>query len=112
MAVQDFESAESYRTQNADWRWRTADELYQAWVQQKYWEGTRIPRASIGVYTCFEQVESMLPKILSAVFSDNPWFQADPDGQTTPEQARHWRNVLLEQLDETRVREIHRRCIK
>ena len=112
IAVQDFNRAEQYRTQNADWRWRNADELYQAWVQQKYWDGTRVPRASIGVYVAFEQVESMLPKILGAIFGDMPWFQSDPILGTTPEQARQWRGVLLTQMDEARVREIFRRCIK
>ena len=36
IAVQDFNSAEAYRTQNHDWRFRTADELFLGWVQQKY----------------------------------------------------------------------------
>lgn len=112
IAVQDFHSAEQYRTQNCDWRWRSANELYVAWVQQKYWEGTRMPRASMGVYVAFEQIESMLPKILSAIFSDNPWFQADPVGQTTAKDASLWRDTILDQLDRTRVREIFRRCIK
>lgn len=112
VAVQDFHAAEQYRTQNCDWRWRTANELYLAWVQQKYWEGTKMPRASIGVYVAFEQIESMLPKLLSAIFSDNPWFQADPVGQTTPQEAAMWRDTILDQMDRTRVREIFRRCIK
>ena len=94
VAVQDFQRAETYRTQNCDWRWRTANELYQAWVQQKYWEGTKVPRASIGVFVAFEQIESMLPKILSAIFADNPWFQADPLGQTTAAEAAQWRDVI------------------
>ncbi len=112
IAVQDFNAAEAYRTQNCDWRWRNANELYVAWVQQKYWEGTRMPRASMGVYVAFEQIESMLPKILSAIFSDNPWFQADPVGQTSAKDAALWRDTILDQLDRTRVREIFRRCIK
>ena len=112
VAVQDFSSAEQYRTQNCDLRWRNANELYVAWVQQKYWEGTRMPRASMGVFVAFEQIESMLPKILSAIFSDNPWFQADPVGQTTAKDATLWRDTILDQLDRTRVREVFRRCIK
>ena len=112
VTVQDFDRAEQYRTQNCDWRWRNANELYLAWVQQKYWEGTRMPRASVPVFVAFEQVESMLPKMLSAVFSDNPWFQADPVGATTPQQAAQWQSLLLDQLDRARVREIFRRSIK
>lgn len=112
VAVQDFQAAEAYRTQNADWRWRNSDELYQAWVQQKYWEGTRIPRASIGVFTAFEQIESMLPKLLSNIFSNDPWFETDPEDGSTPEAARLWSRKLLGQMDRMRVREIYRRCIK
>lgn len=112
VAVQDFGKAEAYRTQNCDWRWRTANELYQAWVQQKYWEGTRIPRASIGVFVAFEQIESMLPKILSAIFADNPWFQSDPLPGTTAEQARAWGDHIRDQMDRTDVREVMRRWVK
>lgn len=112
VAVQDFSRAEQYRTQNCDWRWRTHNELYQAWVQQKFWEGTRIPRASIGIYVAFEQIESMLPKIMAAIFADNPWFQADPLHGTTAEQARAWGSLIAAQMDETDVREVFRRTIK
>ena len=112
IVCRDFDYAEQYRTQNADWRWRTANELYQAWVQQKYWEGSKVPRASLGVFVAFEQIESMLPKLMSAIFSDNPWFQAEALGGTTPAQATRWRDLIHDQLDKTRVREIFRRCIK
>src|SRR6185436_3225833 len=112
VAVQDFQRAEQYRTQTCDWRWRTANELYQAWVQQKYWEGTKIPRASVPVYVAFEQIESMLPKIMAGTFSETPWFEADGVGGTTAAQAAQWRAVIEDQLDRTRVREIFRRCVK
>src|SRR5262245_48370507 len=82
IAVQDFHAAERYRNQNHDWRWRVADELYLAWVAQKYWEGTKIPRASMPVFLVFQQVESLLPKLMSAIFADEPWFQADPGPNT------------------------------
>ena len=112
VAVQDFNAAETYRTAQHDWRWRTHFDLYQAWVQQKYWEGSKIPRSSIPVYLCFEQIESMLPKILSAIFSDNPWFQAEPQGGTSARDARDVRDLLLQQMDQTRVREVLRRWLK
>lgn len=112
VAVQDFSIAEAYRQQNHDWRFQNADRLYEGWKQQKYWEGTRIPRACVPVYLAFEQIESMLPKIVSAIFGDNPWFQADPLGQTTAEQARQWRNVILDQMDQTGFREQLRKCVK
>ena len=62
---QDFNLAENYRTASHDWRWRNADELYLAWCSQKYWEGTRVPRSSLGIYVALQQIESLLPKLIS-----------------------------------------------
>ena len=112
IAVQDFNAAEVFRNQNHDWRWRTHFSLYEGYCEQKMWEGTRIPRSSLPIYLCFEQVESMLPKILSAIFSDQPWFQADPGPGTTAAEAREVRDLLLTQMDQTGVREVFRRWIK
>ena len=63
----DYAYAESYRTHAHDWRYRNASELYLAWAGQRYWDGTRVPRSSIGLYVVFEQVESMLPKIVDSL---------------------------------------------
>lgn len=112
VVLRDFNAAENYRTQNQDWRWQNANQLYTAWVQQKYWEGTRIPRASIGVYTAFEQIESMLPKVMQALFSDNPWFEADAEIGSSPSDAARWQRVVMEQLDRVGVREVFRRVEK
>jgi hypothetical protein len=118
VAVQDFERAESYRKSNHDWRFSAADELYQAWVGQKYWEGTRIPRASLGIFVAFEQIEALLPATLSAYFSDNPYFQAEPNPGTHPREARAARDLILYQLDhmgdgaEGKIREQLRRTKK
>lgn len=117
--VQDFNLAENYRSMNHDWRFRNADELYLAWMNQRYWEGTRIPRSSLGIYLVFEQVESMLPKVISALFSNGPeWFECDPMPTSTYEQARSAREVMLYHLSgaESRpassVREVFRRVAK
>lgn len=120
ICVQDFNAAEAYRSQSHDWRWRVADELYLGWVAQKYWEGTRIPRASIPVYVAFEQVEALLPKLLGAIFAEDPWFQADPDLSqgTTAKDARDFQMHVLSQLEngtgkpQNSVREVFRRSIK
>src|SRR5512146_718146 len=117
--VQDFNLAENYRSMNHDWRFRNADELYLAWMNQKFWEGTRIPRSSIGIYLIFEQVESLIPKIISAIFANGPeWFEAEPMPTTTFEQARATRDVMIHHLTGTEsrpsasVREIFRKVTK
>jgi len=112
IAVQDFLAAERYRSQNHDWRYRVSDELYLAWVAQKYWEGTKIPRASIPVFLAFQQVESLLPKLMSAIFSDNPWFDGEPGLGVAVEIMRQFRDKVRNQLDDAQVRETFRRAIK
>lgn len=111
---QDIMLSEADRTRNHDWRWSNADELYLAYVRQKYWEGTKIPRSSLGVHTAFEQVESMVPKVVSAIFGNPDWFEADPLPGTTPDQARHTKWIMLAQLEDKRVnaKEVFRRAIK
>lgn len=106
VVMADFHAAENYRTSNCDWRWTEHDRLFLAWADQKYWEGTRMPRASMAVHVAFEQVESMLPKLIGGLFSDDPWFQAGRVGDTTAEQAAQWRDRLDDQLNRTGIREV------
>lgn len=112
VVVQDWNYAEAYRQANHDWRFRNADEMYLAWVGQKFWEGTRIPRSSLGCYVALEQIESMLPQIMEAIFSDNPWFQCDARPGSLPSEARAVRELLMWQTEEARVREVFRRAVK
>ena len=117
-AKEDFELAESYRSTNHDWRFRNADELYLGWAQQKMWEGTRIPRSSLGIYLVFEQVESMLPKVVSSIFSNPEWFDAEPMPTTTYQQARAVSDVMRYHLTAPEsnpalsAREVFRRVAK
>jgi len=112
IVVQDFQRAEAFRTMNHDARWRAHDMLYEAWNQQLYWEGTNVPRSSVPVFLAFEQIESILPKLLSAIFADNPWFLADPMPGTSAEEARAARDLVLAQMDQARAREVFRRWLK
>ena len=66
VVVEDYSRASNYRFQNHDWRWNNADELYLGFTPQKYWEGTKIPRANISVHTAYEQIESLMPRVMSA----------------------------------------------
>ena len=98
----DFAFAEAYRTHSHDWRYRNAAELYLAWAGQRYWDGTRVPRSSLGIYVVFEQVESMLPKIVSAICDPESYeFYADEDEDF----AAMWKQHILAQLEEANYRE-------
>lgn len=104
----DFAYAEAYRTHSHDWRYRNAMELYLAWAGQRYWDGTRVPRSSLGIYVSFEQVESMLPKIVRAICDPDTYeFYADD-----PDNAMLWKELILAQLKEIKYREQIRLCAK
>lgn len=111
----DWAYAESYRVNAHDWRYRNADELYLGWVGQRFWEGTRVPRSSLPVYVVFEQVEAMLPKIVSGVTgTDSYHFTADNPGEDeeTDLIVTAWREMVLAQLDDTKWREQVNRALK
>lgn len=112
----DWAYAESYRVNAHDWRYRNSDELYLGWVGQRYWEGTRVPRSSLPVYVVFEQVEAMLPKLVSAVSSTDSYnFTADKEGQDKVQDdltVTAWREMIVAQLGETHWREQVNRALK
>ena len=112
IVVQDFEQAQRFRTTNHDWRWRSADELYTASVSQKTWEGTRQPRSSLGIFLTFQQIESFLPRAISAIFGQDPWFETLPMHGTSVGAAKAAQNLLLEQLSSCTIREQVRRTCK
>src|SRR5690349_5624891 len=68
IALGDFQKAEGYRTTNHDWRFRISDQLYLAWTQRKTWEGTKIPRSSVGIFLALEQIEALLPNVVLSLF--------------------------------------------
>jgi len=107
----DFAYAEAYRTHAHDWRYRNASELYLAWAGQRYWDGTRVPRSSLGIFVVFEQVESMLPKIVDAICDPESYnFYATRSDQE--DHALAWRRLVEEQLGEVDYREHIRRAVK
>lgn len=111
VVLSDFAYAEAYRTHAHDWRYRNASELYLAWAGQRYWDGTRVPRSSLGIYVVFEQVESMLPQIVSAI-TDPESYNFYPMISNQQDHAMAWRRLILNQLDEVKYREHIRRAVK
>jgi hypothetical protein len=100
IAMEDFKKMEAYRSQNHDWRFKTSDQLYLAYAQRKTWEGTKIPRSSLGIFIALEQIEAMLPVAIGALFPDNcrlP-FEAEPNPGTTQAQAQAVEDLISSQL--------------
>lgn len=88
MVKQSFFWWEQYRTKNHDLRWQIHDQLYFGWLPQKVWDGTAIARSSLSFPLTFDQVESALPQITSALFPTDDWFQVSAEGGATPQEAR------------------------
>lgn len=108
----DFASAENYLQQNHHQRWMNAERTYLAYTEQKYWEGTKVPRATPSVFLALEQIEALLPVYMSTVFGDDPWAEAVPEPGTTAEQARISRDFVLSQFDNANGRDACRRAFK
>jgi hypothetical protein len=99
IVLRDFSNADSFRLQNHDWRWRNADQTYLAFTQTKYWEGTQIPRASLQVHLALQQIESLLPQVISAIFQGELDLECLPSRPgTTIEQALMFKQLIQYQL--------------
>ena len=100
LVTQDFFNYETYRRTNHDTRWNGNDALYCAYMPQKVWEGTKIPKASHSQPIVFAQIETALPIIEQALFGTNTdWFQVEPEPGGDPNEARAIRDHLLYRLE-------------
>lgn len=90
LVQQLFPLSEAYRsTASHDQRWNTNDSLFCGWKDMKVWEGTNIPRASLGIPIVFDQIEAAVPAIYNALFGIGPeWFSVDAEPGTNPQEAR------------------------
>jgi hypothetical protein len=78
--------------------WDRSDRLYLFRMPQAFWEGSSVPRASLGIPLIFEHVESLMPQIMGSLFSDNPPFDVVAKSSTKPEVARAVRSLIAAQL--------------
>lgn len=96
----DFQKMQQYRMMNHDRRFRASDELYLAYVIPKNWEGTKIRRASVPVYMLLQQVESMLPKAINGLLSDDPPFDVANNPSSTIQAALAVKHLIRYQLQD------------
>ncbi len=84
-----FPVFENFRSYSHDNRWNTSDALFCAYKDPKVWEGSNVPRASLGIPVVFQQIESTLPALYNALFGIGPeWFQIEAEPGTDPQEAR------------------------
>lgn len=111
VVVQEYDEVSQYRKQNHDPRWDEAEKLYLAEYPQQVWPGTRIPRSSISVPIAFEQIESMKPRMVGGIFSEDKWFECEGQYGTTPKIANNIGNTLYDQFSFSNPHEVVRRGI-
>lgn len=98
IALADFRKAETFRNQNHDRRFRESNRLITGWTEKKTWEGTRIPRSALPVYIALQEIQVLLPRVLSVIFDDPTPFEAYPEPGSTLEQAYAIRSLIGSQL--------------
>jgi len=101
LVTRTYDRYQMYRYNNHDKRWNGDDALYYGYIPQRFWEGTTIPRASLGIPVVFDQIESALPAITNAIFQGSTeWFQVEPLPGTTLQEAQDVQAHLLYLLEQ------------
>jgi len=69
-------------------------------VPKRYWPGTKVERASLGIPVVYDQVEAAFPIILRALYGQGPkFFGVKALGQTQPQAADAAGDVIADYLD-------------
>lgn len=110
LVVQDAALADAW-IDSKRWtlRWREADTLYQPPIGVQVWEGTSVPRANVMRFTVATHVNSILPKLTSGLFYEDPPFLLRPRPGTSENTTRAISAVLGAQLDDCNFAEEVRR---
>src|ERR1039458_807409 len=78
--------------------WDADDRLYLFRVPQGFWEGSSVPRASLGVPLIYEHIESLMPQVMSALFADQPPFEIISRPKTKQDVARAAKELINYQI--------------
>lgn len=104
--VETYDRYSTFRFQNHDSRWVDADALYLAWVPQRVWEGTNIPRSSLGSFLVFTHVETAIPSIVTALTGGDSAFQVYPGAGADVFQARVAEDAMRAVLDDNKYEQL------
>lgn len=74
--------------------WRESDILYQAVRSLSTFEGTTVTKANVARFIVATAVNSLVPKIISALFYQTPPFELKPAPGTGMDEMRAWKVVL------------------
>ncbi len=113
LVLKDLNLAEYYLlAKGMTVEWDKDDRLYLFRMPQVFWEGSSVPRSSLGMPLIMEHIESIMPQVMNALFNDDPPFECDPLPKTSAEACRASKHVLAYQLDEMGFREETRKFVK
>ncbi len=103
LVKETFYQYEQFRSQYHDSRWNISDTLFFGWQPGKVWEGTAIPRASLGYPLVYDQVESALPAISQEIFApQDEWFNVEAEPGTDVNEARQVQEHLSYVLEHSK----------
>lgn len=113
IVTQDVILGEQYvNSKRQPQQWLSADNAYRGLVQSQPWPGSDVPRSNISTFTVLEAVESLMPTVHLAFFSDRQPFLLEPMGKTSPESARAQEKMLMWAVHESGFKEEIRRALK
>ena len=113
LVLRDLNVAEYYLlAKGMTVEWDRDDRLYLFRMPQAFWEGSSVPRSSLGMPLILEHIESLMPQVMNALFSDNPPFSATPRGKTKDPAGRAVTTIISKQLKEIRFKEQARLGVK
>jgi hypothetical protein len=96
----DVELASADKVKNVDPKIQQADELYVSNPKVRKFDTTNILRASVNIHLVYEQVNAIVPHIISALFGDPNHLDVDPRFGTNYEQAAAVKHLLQFQMDD------------
>lgn len=113
LVLKDLNLAEYYiLAKGMTVEWDRDDRLYLFRMPQAFWEGSSVPRSSLGMPLIFEHIESLMPQIMNSLFSDNPPFAATSRPKTKVEAGTAVQQVIAKQLKEIGFKEQARLGVK
>jgi hypothetical protein len=113
LVVKDLNLAEYYLlAKGMTVEWDKDDRLFLFRMPQAFWEGSSVPRSSLGMPLIMEHSESIEPQVQNALFNDDPPFEVDPMPKTSADAARGAKHILNYQLGEMGFKEETRQIVK
>ena len=96
----DFNRAASDRSTNYETKWQNAASIYAAVRNgEKFWDGSKTPRANMQIWHAFTQVNALRPQLIDAICGADLDFDVEADSSgTTITQLQQVRALMQNQM--------------